>query len=789
MATSANSSLGSLLRRYRLAATFSQEELAERSTVSVRTISDLERGIRNTARMDTVRLLADGLDLPPADRSALIAAATTGTAAHPSRVDGDLIRTHLPESPNRLIGRTALVEEIVSGFDTETTRLQTLTGPGGVGKTRVAIEAARAMAARQQRPAVFVPLAPVAEVRLVPGAIGQALGVSLNAASPDEQIMRFLARQRMLLVLDNMEHVVEAAPFIARLSDEAAGVLILVTSRARLRLSSERELHVQPLDLPVVGASDEEIRRSGAVRLFTERAAAASDQTDPVQHPPELVAEICRKLDGLPLGLELAATRLRVMPAGTLLEMLESRLPVLTGGPRDRPDRQQSMRAAIDWSYALLGPNQQALFRWLAVYVGGFSSDAVAHTGDAIGLGAIDAFDALEGLLDSGLMERDSESDRQPRFRMLETIREYGIAQLTERGEFDDAMMAFSRFVYELVADGASLPAGELDPAWFARVEREDANVIAAFDWLCHPERAELAIAFCAAIGMYWEFRGPWDVVADRMRRAVSLAPLAPSLPATRALYFAAGFLMGTGDYATAKELGDIALRMSHDLGDQRAIAYSLGTLGWHAELREDWSEATGFFEQALAIWEELGERGSQGQMLMFLGGHAYIRADYATARRLQNEAASIFAGSDSAVDFLAATEWRLGCIDAAEQLWHDAAVRALRSLELWLTTPTQNYLFQPIILMADVAAALAEFEIAATLLGCGDHLLETIGGVLFSHDKPGWDRATDRCRTALGEMRFAQHHDAAPALSSAAWLELARSVAEKSALGVVHRR
>ncbi|MGE3796990.1 MAG: hypothetical protein AB7G88_04035, partial [Thermomicrobiales bacterium] len=407
--------------------------------------------------------------------------------------------------------------------------------------------------------------------------------------------------------------------------------------------------------------------------------------------------------------------------------------------------------------------------------------DAVASMGDAAGLDTADAFHSLEELVDSGLLEREPEADRGPRFRMLETIREYGIDQLIEHSELEDAHSAFAEYIYEFVARGAPVPNGAFDPAWQTRIEAEDANVDAAFEWLCHPEHAAKAIEFCAEIGMYWEYRGPWGVAAGRMQKAINLASLEPSLATTKALYWTAGLAMCTGDLARAKETGDIALRMARALGDPRAVAYSLATLAWNAELAEEWDVATNLFEQALELFVELEEIGTQGQMLAFLGRLAYIRGDYANARRMEEKAASIFAGG-SANEWLAVAEWRLGFIDLAEHKWHDAALKALGALEIWLTVPTRTHLFKPIILIAEVASAIGVHEAAAALLGCADHLLEKNGGILLSDDRPAWERATESSSMALGDVRFGELHASARALGPADWLRLADDVARRAA-------
>ncbi len=660
-------------------------------------------------------------------------------------------------------------------------RILTLTGPGGVGKTRVAIEAATEFAEHTGIPAVFVPLASITDASLLPAAVARTLQLTGSSSSPDTRVIQALASMTILLVLDNFEHLLDAAPFIARISDGAPGVTQLITSRSRLRMSQERELRVAPLALPDRGAKSGEIAGSGAVRLFIVRGTSSVGDPVSVHRDLETAAEICRRLDGLPLAIELAASRLRLMSPGTLLEMLEMRLPVLTGGPRDQPARQQSMRDAIGWSYDLLEPRGQKLFRWLAVYAGGFSSHAVSHTGIAAGLEAVACFDVLDELLDGGLVHRVNEAGGEPRFRMLETIREYGLEQLAARGEVDDAWMEYARFMFEYVADGAPIPVGPIvDTVWYDRLSIEHDNIVAAFDWLCLQGHASLAVRFCAEIGAYWEFRGPYRDYAVRMQRALSLAPLVADTDTLSALYWAAGLSMYAGDFDIAKAYGLESLRLAREIGDVRAEVISLGCLGWNAELAGDWPEAANLFEQSLAGWRSLGELIPQGNTLMLLGGHAYIRGEYAKARELEEQAAAIFAGRTTN-DWPASTEWYLGFIDVAEGKWHDAAVRFAHSLELWLTVSSRTHHFKPIIHLADVAAAIGDFETAATLAGCCDHLLESTGTVPFPFDVPARERAIARSREALGQERYNELVVAARSMESDDWLRLAQRVVERT--------
>lgn len=782
MTLASDSPLGELVRKHRLTAAISQDELAERSGVSVRTISDLERGIRETARLETVRLLATGLDLDESERAAFIAAAIRGMVVASPEPQPELQTAQLPPSPNTVIGRERLIHSLLEIMLAGDERIITLTGPGGVGKTRVAIEAASRWSDQLNAPVTFVSLAPLTDVRRVAPVIARSLGIPQSIENPEDSVLVHLACQhRMLLVLDNFEHLLGASEFVAKIGSKAPGVTILLTSRARLRLSAEREVPVEPLDVPGREAGPDAILASGSVRLFRERARDVADDLALDGSDVRIVGEICRRVDGLPLAIELAASKLRVMPADRLLSLLETRLPILTGGHRDSPQRHQSMRDTITWTYDSLSDREQRLFRWLSVFVGGISSDSVAGTGASMGWTEVETFHVLEGLSESGLVRRVP-GYGAARFQMLETIREYGMEALENRGELNDAWLSFVHVIQAYCSRGASLHQFNVTTDWLAGMDRESANFDAALNTACASGSPGSCATFIALAGQYWSYRGPLREGALRLRTAVGHLSPTPDGTTTLALISTAVLSMYAGDYEIAKETGESARDMAIALGDRRLEAGALHKLGWNAELSGDWSKASELFEQSIAFWQELGEIGSQGQSYMLLGGHAYVRGDYAEARRLEQKASEIFIESGATPDWLGATEWYLGFIDMAEQKVHDAARRFERSLESWLAIEERTHHFKPIIHLADVAAAVGDYETAATLAGCCDHLLEQSGGVLFPFDAPASERVRQQCREALGEQRFAELHHAARTLGPADWLQLAADVVERTA-------
>jgi len=510
---SRTATFGALLRQYRLQAGLSQETLAERARLSASAIAALERGRRNAPYPGTLTLLAEALDLAPAERAALVEASRRAPvagapplapASAPAAVPA-LVIAPLPTPPTALIGRERAQAEVVHLLRPGAARLVTLTGPGGVGKSRLALAVADALRDAYPDGVAFVDVAPIRDPTLVPATIARALGLNAATGSTIQPLAERLREERLLLVLDNVEQVVDAAPLLADLVAACPHLALLVTSRTALRVRAEQRFAAPPLTLPTTGQSLEDVMSSMAVRLFVARARAVRPEFRLDADNAWAVAEICRRVDGLPLAIELAAARVGLLPPPALLQRLTHRLTALAVGARDLPDRQRTLRAAIDWSYDLLPEMERTLFRRLAVFVGGCAHDAVAEI-CTHGL-TLDPLDGVAALVEQSLL-RQEDNAGEPRVGMLETIREYAWERLVGEGEEDATRRAHA--LYYLALAEAAEPALH-DPAagaWLARLEREHDNLRAALDWAWERDELTLALRLTGALWWFWHIRG-----------------------------------------------------------------------------------------------------------------------------------------------------------------------------------------------------------------------------------------------------------------------------------------
>ena len=520
----------------------------------------------------------------------------------------------LPAPATPLVGRegeAAAVEDLVVRAGA---RLVTLTGPGGVGKTRLAVEAAQRLGPGFADGVRFVELASVSSADLVAAAVATGLGLTTTGDKLITDLQSYLRARRLLLVLDNFEQVVGAAPLLAELLGAAPGVVVLVTSRVVLRLSGEHEFPVPPLPVPPAGSSPdpEELERYASVALFTERAHAADPGFELTGGNAEAVAEICRRLDGLPLAIELAAARVRLLPPQALLPRLGQQLSLLTSGARDLPERQRTLRSTLDWSYGLLSASEQVLFARLGVFAGPFSLPAA----EAIGADSPDpgqakepglVLDTLGSLVDSSLVQADARGG-EPRFALLETIREYALERLGD-GNSAQAHDRHAAYFLDLAEPAAAEFAGPGQLAWLDRLEAEHDDLLAAMSWLVDQGPPEQALRLFSVTWRFWWLRGHAAEFVRLGEQIVASSERLPPQQRTVALSAAGFILISKGDQAKAETLFEQNLEVYRQLSDGLGMVLTatvLGVLGYFAALRRDYSRATDLLGQSQARLREV---------------------------------------------------------------------------------------------------------------------------------------------------------------------------------------
>ena len=542
-------------------------------------------------------------------------------------------RTDLPIPRTSLVGREHQVAEATESLLRDSVRLLTLTGPGGAGKTRLAIAVAGAIADRFSGGVRFVNLAPTTDPALVAAVLARALEIQQNANRTIAELFGDELQNSgpFLLVLDNFEQVLPAATVVAEALEACPSLKILVTSRSRLRIYGEQEFPVAPLV------------QNAAIELFVQRAAAAWPAFALTSENLDAVQEICSRLDGLPLAIELAAARIKVLSPIAILDRLQRGLQLLTGGALDLPERQQTLRKAIDWSHGLLNEAEQKLFRRFSVFLGGCTleaAEAVCNTHLDLG---VDVLEGLSSLVDKNLIQSVDRVQSQPRFVMLETIREYALECLLESGEQSATRRAHAAYSLVLAEEGNP----ELSPAdrasWLMRCDAEVDNLRFALDWLFQTHDLHWTLRLCVALFRFWDMREHLSEGRARLETVLRMAGTERTKERARVLLFLGALASSQGDYPAAEHFLQQSLSLYEEEGDQPGIAASLNALAVSARDRGDYASAQSNFERSLACWRMLSDPLAMARCLHNLANVVKVRGDYPRARWALREAADIF--------------------------------------------------------------------------------------------------------------------------------------------------
>lgn len=556
---------------------------------------------------------------------------------------------NLPVQPTPLIGRKHEVSTIKQLLRREEVCLVTLTGPGGTGKTRLGIQVASELRDVFVDGIVFVSLAPINDPQLVMPTIAQALGIhDKEGYSLSARLVQVLQQKQTLLILDNFEQVVGAAPQVAELLTSCPSLKVLVTSREVLHLRAEHEFVVPPLELPDPAHLSElaVLARSSSVALFLQRAQVVKPEFQLTTTNARTVAEICVRLDGLPLAIELAAARMKLLSPQALLTRLKQRLTMLTGGARDAPTRQQTLRNTIEWSYQLLNGWEQRLFRRLSVFVGGCTLQTAEAVCNASGDGVGQVLDGVVSLVDKSLlqrMEQTGDGSEEPRLLMLETIREYGLEALNTSGEGEVARQAHAEYFLQLAEEAEPALKGPLLVVWLERLQREHDNLRAALQWALEGGRAEMALRLGIALERFWVVRGYRNEGLTFLKRALAESIGVAKEVRAKALLAAARLAFIQSNYDQGEVLAHESLALFRELGDKRGIALSLDRLGMAAWRRGDFAAAGVLMEEDLALFKEVGDQDRVAWSLFTLGLLHSKQGEYTRARALFEESLALF--------------------------------------------------------------------------------------------------------------------------------------------------
>jgi non-specific serine/threonine protein kinase len=675
-----------------------------------------------------------------------------------------LTPNNLAEYPLPIIGREKEIAEIKDLLRQTNVRLVTMTGVGGTGKTKLSQAVARELLNEFSDGVFFIELAAITNADLVASTIAQSLGVKEAGGKTILEILKdYLRGRRMLLVIDNFEQITAAAPQIAELLSAAAKLKILITSRTLLHLSSEKEFVVPPLSVPtdVSQVSLDELSKYEAIKLFVERAQNAKASFALIEENANSVAEICARLDGLPLAIELAAARVKILSPQMILSKLENRLKLLTGGARDLPARQQTMRGAVEWSYDLLDEDEKRLFRRLSVFAGGLTfeaAEAVCADYDS-DKESLEILDPLTSLVDKSLLISKEQADGEMRFRMLEVVREYALESLEKNDEAEAMRRRHADYFLRLGEEAEPHLQGEQAAKWLNRLEEEHDNLRDALGWSLENDAA-LAACLAAAIRNLWIFHGHLTEGRKWFEAAFERGSLAVSAAVRFKLLNGLGLAARSqGDNEAAWKAYEEGLAEGRAANDFRQIVISSVGLGVVANQQGDFKRGRKFFEEALAISRRLDDKSGIGMTLSYLGDLARVECDNTAARPLFEEALTISRqlGNKQGVN---ANLINLGAVAYHEGDFGAAHSHFAESLEVAQELGHKIRIAYSLDGFAALAAGREDEELGAKLAGAAEQLRKQVGYKIGPADRLFRDAYIARLKTKMDETAFAKAYE-----------------------------
>lgn len=762
-----DSSFRSWVRRQRKGLDLTQAELAERLGYSPQLIQKIESGRRRPSKQ-FVEALVRHLGLAPQEREVVLqlarsehlydSAPDTDRTSVSSNLPAGSTRT-LPAQPTPLLGREDDVEAAQQLLACPDVRLLTLVGPPGVGKTRLGIRVAAQMHERFEDGVCFVALTAVTDPDLIVPTVARALGLREGADDPAQAALRCWLRDKsLLLLLDNCEQV-QAACTVAELLAACPGLKVLATSRVPLHVRGEQLYPVQPLALPDLRRLPDlqTLSRYPSFDLFVRRARAQEPSFALTPENAPAVAELCAGADGLPLAIELLAARSRALSPRELLAQLGNRLALLTGGPRDAPERHRTLRAAIDWSYALLSPHERRLFARLGAFVGGCTLEATGavcdDAGEPSGPLPPDLLDGLASLVDASLLRRVDSAAGEHRYSMLETMREYAVQRLEESGEAEAVRQRHAEYHLKLAERAVPRLVRPEQGAWLARLEKEHDNLRAALIWsLEQGAGCQLGLRLATALNRLWELHGYRAEGQRWLGLLLDRCGQAPPQVLAGALHEAGILARDQGEYGDARRLLERSVALHEQSGDDKqGLADSLNTLGVVALYERDFARAEPLLEASLALRREFGRRPGIAKSLNNLGLLAMYTGDYARARVLHGQSYTL-RRAERSTQAIATSLNNLGQVALCEGEPERAATLCRKSLGIYRELGDGVRSAESLQALAAIAAEAGDHRRAAQLWGTVEALRRNIGAPMPPVDRAFFAPYLSTARACMGE-------------------------------------